>query len=508
MITDEQRAEIRRLFYAEHWKIGTIAAELGVHHDTVRAAVEVERFTGGTDARVVASVLDPYKPFIVDTLAQHPRLRSSRLWEMIRARGYTGSEVVVRRYVRTIRPLPREAFFKLETMPGEQGQVDWASFGKIRVGNAPRSLSCFVMVLSHSRALYARFVLDQAMENFLDCHVRAFEAFGGVPRVLLYDNLKSVVLERKGDHIRFHPRILELAGHYHFAPKPCAPYRGNEKGKVERAIQYLRHSFFEARRYATIDDLNAQLHEWNGRIASARPRPQDPERRTVHDAFVLEKPRLLPLPEHPFSTALVRAIHSGKTPYVRFDLNDYSIPSTHTKRTLTLVATSAEVRLLDGDVEIARHPRTYDRGRKVEERRHLEALAEEKRHAAELRGRDRLTSACQSANAFLDETARRGGHLGGTTLRLLHLLDRYDARAVDIAIGEALTRGAVSAEAVAHVLDQKRRAAQLPPLIEVTLPDDPRVRDLRVTPHSLASYDDALHGARALEPEKQGEPDE
>ena len=90
----------------------------------------------------------------------------------------------------------------------------------------------------------------------------------------------------------------------------------------------------------------------------------------------------------------------------------------------------------------------------------------------------------------------RGGHLGGTTLRLLHLLDRYDGRVLDAAIGEALARGAISAEAVAHVLDQRRRAANAPPILDIVLPDDPRVRDLRVTPHSLASYDDALGSSR------------
>ncbi len=311
MISDDERARIRRLFYAEHWKIGTIASELGVHHDTVRRAIEAERFVGRTESRVVASILDPYKAFINDTLAQHPRLRASRLFDMIRARGYAGGEVVVRRYVRKIRPLPREAFFKLETMPGEQAQVDWASFGKIQIGHATRSLSCFVMVLGYSRAHFARFVLDQKMENFLRSHVLAFESFGGVPRTILYDNLKSVVVERVGAHVRFHPRILELAGHYHFAPKPCAPYRGNEKGKVERAIQYLRHSFFAARRYSSIADLNEQLVDWTSRVAFARPRPQDPERRSVKAAFEEEKPRLLSLPEHPLEPNLVMPIASG-----------------------------------------------------------------------------------------------------------------------------------------------------------------------------------------------------
>jgi len=145
---------------------------------------------------------------------------------------------------------------------------------------------------------------------------------------------------------------------------------------------------------------------------------------------------------------------------------------------------------------VARHARSYDRGRKIEDRKHLDELAEEKQRASELRGRDRLTSSCPRAHAFLEQIAVRGGHLGGTTTRLLHLLDRYDARALDGAIAEALSRGAISPEAVAHVLDQRRRAAKAPPLVEVILPDDPRVRDLRVTPHSLASYDDALRTTR------------
>ena len=146
---------------------------------------------------------------------------------MLRSRGYSGSVFPLRRYVRLIRPVPiREAFFRLSTLPGEEVQVDWGSFGKIRVGGAERALSCFVMVLSWSRATFSRFTLDQTLESFFRCHVEAFEAFKGVPRSALYDNPKSVVLERQGDLIRFHPRILELAGHYHFAAKPVAVARG------------------------------------------------------------------------------------------------------------------------------------------------------------------------------------------------------------------------------------------------------------------------------------------
>ncbi|QRK07349.1 transposase [Archangium violaceum] len=171
-------------------------------------------------------------------------------------------------------------------------------------------------------ALYARFVLEQSLESFLRCHTLAFQALGGVPRSLLYDNLKSVVLERVGDHIRFHPKLLEFAGHYHFAPKPCAPYRGNEKGKVERSIHYLRHSFFAARTYSSLDDLNSQLSRWIEDTAHARCLPGDTSRR-VHQALEEESPRLLALPENAFGCDVVRTLHSGKRG------NRWSLPVGH-----------------------------------------------------------------------------------------------------------------------------------------------------------------------------------
>src|SRR6266487_3365595 len=163
MISDEQRTKIRRLFFAEHWKIGTIAAELGLHHDTVELAVEPRRFV---KRGLISSVtlLDPFRAFIEQTLEQYPRLRATRICDMIRDRGYAGSVYAVRRLVRKIRPVSRhEAFFRLTVLPGEQAQVDWGSFGKIRVGRGERALSCFVMVLAWSRGTFARFTLDQTL---------------------------------------------------------------------------------------------------------------------------------------------------------------------------------------------------------------------------------------------------------------------------------------------------------------------------------------------------------
>ena len=174
MISPELRAEIRRLFFAEHWCVDTIATQLHVHHDAVKRAIESEQFLRpGTQVR--ASMLDPYKGYIGEVLEQYPRLRATRLFEMVKPRGYTGSVVQLRRYVSTVRPAAKtEAFLRLATLPGEQAQVDWGNFGKIQIGYARRALSCFVMVLSWSRGVFARFTLNQTLESFMRGHIEAF----------------------------------------------------------------------------------------------------------------------------------------------------------------------------------------------------------------------------------------------------------------------------------------------------------------------------------------------
>ncbi len=488
MITPETRAEIRRLYYAEHWKVGTIASALSVHPDTVRRAIESERFNlkGG---RPRPRQIDPFVPFIRDTLERYPRLCATRLQQMLATRGFTGGIAQVRRVVRQLRPRRKaEAYLRLSVLKGEQAQVDWGSFGKVSIGKGKRALSCFVMVLSWSRAIHAVFTLDQTLESFMRGHVEAFEYFGAVPRMILYDNLKSAVLERRGDAIRFHPRLLELAGHYHFAPRPVSPARGNEKGRVERQIQYLRTSFFAARRFRDVDDLNAQFARWREQIAHVRKVPGDGAI-SVGEALVQEREAMLALPEHPFECQVVRATRSGKTPYVRFDRNLYSIPHELVRKPLTLAATHTTVRVLDGTREVARHERSYDTRAVVEDPTHVAALVEHKRAARASKGRDRLRSAVPETDAIFEQLALRGDNLGANTARLLRLLDDYGIEEVRTAVKLAIEREAYGAGSVAHILEQRRRARGLQPPVRVELPDDPRVRDLRLQPHPLEDYD-------------------
>jgi len=396
MIARALEAEILRLHHAEHWPIGTIAAQLRVHHSTVRrvlaqAGVEVAKTT-----TVRASIVAPYMAFIVETLAKYPTLRASRLYTMVHERGYTGAPDHFRAIVARLRPRPAaEAYLRLRTLPGDQIQCDWAFFGKLTIGRAVRPLMAFVMVLSYSRHLFLRFYLGASMSYFIRGHVAAFAYFKAVPRVVLYDNLRSAVLERIGNAIRFNPRLLELAAHYRFEPRPVAVARGNEKGRVERAIRFARDAFFAAREFRDLDDLNAQALTWCEGAAAERPCPEDRGRR-VREVFAEEQPHLLSLPENPFPCEERAEVSVGKTPYVRFDLNDYTIPHDHVNRTLIVMATLDMVRILDGTEVIATHPRSFDRGAQVEQPGHIEALVAHKRAAGVHRGQDRLQHAAPS----------------------------------------------------------------------------------------------------------------
>jgi transposase len=486
MIPRALEAEIVRLYHAEHWPIGTIARQLRVHHATVRralrsAGVEV------TPQIVRHSMIDPYRAFIVETLTKYPSLRASRLYAMVKARGYPGAADHFRALVAGLRPRSRaEAYLRLRTLPGEQGQADWASFGTLAIGRAVRPLMAFVMVLSYSRKLFVRFYLNAAMANFLRGHIDAFTAWNAAPRVILYDNLKSVVLERHHDAIRFHPKLLQFAAHYRFQPRPVALARGNEKGRVERAIRYVRDAFFAARRFRDLDDLNAQAEAWcEGEVAD-RACPED-RTRSVRAVFAEEQAHLIGLPQNPFPVDEHLVVSVRKQPYVRFDLNDYSIPHTHVGKTLSVVASLEEVRILDGVHLITFHPRSFDRGAQIELPAHIEGLVAHKRAARTHRAQERLHHAAPSAQALFLRAAERGVHMGVLTRGLIALLDSHGADALEAAIGAALSEDAAHLGAVRHFIDQHAHERGEPPPLALVLPE--RLRTLSVRPHPLSDYD-------------------
>ena len=484
MIPKDLESRIVRLHYAEKWPVTTIARSVGVHHGTVR---RVLRNHGVELAEAVRrpSMADPYRTFIEATLQTYPKLPASRLYEMVRERGYPGAADHFRSIVAQYRPRrAAEAFVRRTTLPGEEAQVDWGHFGSIEVPGGRRPVYAFVVVLSHSRHVFLRFFLDMKMGTFLHAHTLAFADFGGVPRVLLYDNLKSVVLDRQGDIVRFNPQILEFAGHCRFEPRPCNVARGNEKGRVERGIRYIRSSFDQARSWKDVEDLNAQAERWCREVADKRRWQQD-RTLSVAEAFAEERPRLLGLPQSVAPTEDRLMVSIGKVPYARFDGNDYTVPHDRIQRRLTALASPTRVRLLDGAEVVADHVRSWGRGQTTEDPAHLAGLVEQKQAARRHQGLTRLSEAVPSSRALLEASAIRGHNLGGMVSALLRLVDTHGAAAVEAGVQEALEGGVAHAAGVRQVVERRRSAE--PPSLGITLPES--VQHVAVQPHDLGDYD-------------------
>jgi len=189
------------------------------------------------------SKLDPFKDYIASLLEVHS-YTAVQIYQRIRDEGFAGGYTIVKEYVAKIRPAKTKPFLTLSFAPGECAQVDWGSYGSVNVGETRRRLSFFVMVLCHSRMMYVEFTVSQTMEHFLRCHQNAFHFFGGVSKKIMVDNLKSAVLKRTVGHEPiFNPKYLDFANHYGFVIAPCAPGKGNEKGRVESGVGYVKKNW-------------------------------------------------------------------------------------------------------------------------------------------------------------------------------------------------------------------------------------------------------------------------
>jgi hypothetical protein len=326
------------------------------------------------------------------------------------------------------------------------------------------------------------------MPNFLRGHVDAFKFFDSVPREILYDNLRSAVLERYGSAIRFNPQLLDLAAHYHFQPKPTGVRKPQQKGRVERAIQYIRHSFFEARQWTDLEDLNAQALKWCLEVAGERDCPGQKELKVVK-AYEKEKPSLVVLPDNPYPCFERKEVQVGKTPYARFDLNDYSVPHKYVRKSVTVRATPDAVRIFDGSEEVAQHIRCYDKGQQIEDREHLAALQSYKEAAFKHRSIDILRHAAPSAPELMKQAAERGHNLGRLTQKLTGLLELYGPGELEAAIVEALASDSPHAAAVLQSLEGRRSKRGLWPPVALNFGTKSPAKDLIVVPKTLDAYD-------------------
>jgi len=484
--TPELEAEILRLHHAEHWPPGTIATQLGAHVDQVRRVLGLDEPRAPSSLR--PRIIDPYRPFIDEQLQRYPKLLATRLYDMVCDRGFKGSVRTVREHVAIVRPRPpREAYLVTETLPGEVAQVDWAHVAEIAVPGGVRALWMFVMVLAHSRAMWGEFVIDLTVHSLCRSLVRAARALGGVTRQWLFDNPKVVVLERIGTVARFHPTLLTLCGAMRVEPKLCAVRKPRQKGKVERAIRYLRDRFLAGRTITGVEQGNHLLAQFIAEIAHVRPHPTIAQR-TVGEVFAVERPRLLAPPEPLPETARIEPIKVDSQAFIHLDTNRYSVPSDYASRIVTLAVDDRTVRLIDGDKLIADHPRSWGRRQIFEKPEHRAALLDERRAARNLKGRDRIRAVVPAFDRIVERWDVAGSSLGYRVARAIKLLDLYGDQVFAAAATDLIGRGLSDVGALAVACEKHRK--DLGRLVPLTLVLPDHLDDADVVPHDLESYDE------------------
>jgi transposase len=468
-------AEVRRLAEIEKLSGRAISRRLHCSRHTVAAALELDQPPTREVSRR-ASLLDAHRAKIDALLAKYPELSAERVREEIARgpEGYTGSAIVVRRYLRTIRPPRGRVYQEVHYEPGQAMQVDWGECGRVRIGNTTRKVSVFVAVLCYSRLIYIEFTLSQRKEEFYRGIVHALEFFEGSPRALIFDNLKAAVLNGSGRDACLHPEFLALCGYFCLQPIACERRDPESKGIVEGGVRYVKHNALAGRaeELTRFEDYLALAPRWRDQVANVRMHEATRERPV--DRFQQERSLLRALPTIPFDTdEIVPAVVSPHA-RIEFDGNRYSAPPQFVRRPVTIRANRNEVRVLHEGQVVAQHVRCYERGQLI-------VLPDHRLAALALRKRSRGTAVEHEFDALGPEArqfhlqlksqpVKTGVHLR----RLLGLAKLYGTAELLAAVARALELATYDAAYVENLLLAERRRRELP---TPTLPT-PRRREL------------------------------
>jgi transposase len=483
MIDYQQFCQIKDLHASAGLTAAQIAEDLSLDPRTVAYWLTQDRFrTRHTTTR--ASKLDPFKAQIRHMLEKYP-YSAQQILQRLRQQGFDGGYSIVKDYVRTVRPRRQNAFLKLAFAPAECAQVDWGSYGSVRVGQTRRRLSFFVMVLCYSRMMYVEFTVSQTMEHFLACHQHAFEAFGGVSKNVMVDNLKSAVLRRAlGEAPVFNPKYLDFANHMGFRIVPCNVGKGNEKGRVENAVGYVKKNFLAGLDIPDFSALAPAVRHWLDTVANVRVHGET--RQKPLELWHKEKPYLSPLPTNPFDIATVSQVRASRQFRITLDSNRYSVPAHYAGQTLTLKAYPDRLCVYMAEQLVARHTRRYDRFLDIEHPDHPKPLLEQRKKARDQKIFMRFLALCEQAEAYYQELEQRRLNPQHHVRKIVALSDIYGAEAVARAMQDAFVYHAFSSDYIANLLEQGRRFTPEASPLHLTRRED--LLELRLEQPDLSIY--------------------
>lgn len=444
-ISVEVQAEILAHFYSDKHSVRWIAKKFLVTRGSVRRIVlRKQVIDGGQKRSQYKSILDGYKEEIDRILLEHHYMTGTAVLNRLRELGYTGGMTVVRDYLRAkyqARVRPKAAFLRLEFEPGEVAQVDWGEFGDV-FGDGVK-LHCFAMVLAHSRFVYIEFTKTEKFEDFIRCHENAFRFFGGCPRSCWYDNLTTAVTERVGQLIKFNARFVAYMGHHHIRPHACNVARGNEKGRVEDLIKYIRMNFWPGRKFTDFENLNQQAAFWRDEICNQREHrstKQIPKLHFLRD----EKPKLMAMNQHHFDTDEILSRVVPNDFHIIYETNRYSVPWTLCGITVTLRVDQKSIRIYYDQQLVCGHERSFLKNKIFTNDDHQKGLLDRKpgatREAWQVAA---VKSIGPKMQEYIDLLKSGERSLRAELMRILALQTVYGDHRVHEACSELLGRGII-----------------------------------------------------------------
>jgi transposase len=469
VIDYETYVQIRNYFTNGGLNYSQIADELGLDPRTVAKWANEKRYIPRRTVRR-KSKLDPFKNDIVRMLEKHP-YTGTQIFQRLRQNGFDGGITIVTDYVRKIRPPKTKPYLKLSFAPGECAQVDWGSYGTVRVGSTKRRLSFFVMVLCYSRMMYIEFSVSQSMEHFLGCHQNAFHLFGSVPHKIMVDNLKSAVLKRSvGKAPVFNPRYLDFAQYYDFSIVPCNVGKGNEKGRVENAVGYVKKNLLNGLDVPDFKLLKPEAKHWLDTVANVRVHRQTGKKPL--DVFCDEKPSLQSLPVEPYDIGVVKQVRASRQFRVSIDTNRYSVPAQLAGVSLTAKLYPDRLCFYHDNKLIARHVRSYDRHKDFEHPDHPKVLLAQRKKARDQKIFMRFLAISDKAQQYYRQLEQRRMNPLHHIRQIVALSEIYPEQQVADAIDDAFSFSAFSCEYIANLLEQRSRIVKQPGVLHLTRSSD------------------------------------
>jgi len=484
VIDYETFSRIKHLYEQKGLRAAQIARELGLDERTVRKWLDAKQFLPRKSV-IRPGKLDPFKDSVVRMLESY-QYSAKQIFQRVREEGFTGGYSAVKKFVRKVRPKREKAYLTLAFAPGECAQVDWGSYGSVRVGETTRRLSFFVMVLCYSRQMYVEFTVSQTMEHFLACHQNAFLAFGGVPSRIMIDNLKTGVLKHvPGEAPVYNPRYLDFARHTGFSISACAVAKGNEKGRVENGVGYVKKNFLAGADLPDFAAINPAARIWLDTVANVRIHGET--RKKPAQMLACERPHLLPLPMHPYDVATVALVRASSQFRVTLDSNRYSVPARFAGQRLIMRAYPDRLCFYHEEKLVARHSRSFERGRDFEDPDHPRELIAQRKKARDQHLFQRFLALSPCSLDYYRELDKRHLNSGHHVRKIVALAEIHAEEAVASAIADALKLHAIGSDYIANILESRARKLPEPGALHLTRRSD--LLELAVEAPDLSIYE-------------------